>query len=84
MKMPAGYQALKGSERSRPNGARLLGPADPAERITARIILRRRTDVPAAADLEARLSTHPMRREVLSADEHAQRFGASSPTSTKR
>jgi len=76
MALPGGHQPLKGSERTQPHGAKRLGPADPAERITARIILRRRTDVPAASDLEARLGTHPIRREVLSADEHAKRFGA--------
>lgn len=76
MSIPAGHQALKGSERVAARGARLLGSADPNEQITARIILRRRTDAPAQSDIESYLTTHPLRREPVSVAEHAQRFGA--------
>jgi kumamolisin len=76
MSVPAGHRALTASEQIQPRGARLLGPADAQERITARVIVRRRTDVTAAADIEARLHMHPAQREPLSAAAHARRFGA--------
>jgi kumamolisin len=75
MSKPAGHQSLRGSERIQPGGSRRLGPADPAEQVTIRVIVRRRGDRP-AADLETHLSTAPMQREALSADDYAERFGA--------
>lgn len=35
--------------------------------------------MPASVDLRAHLYTHPVRRETLSTEQHAQRFGASQP-----
>jgi kumamolisin len=76
MSVPAGHRALTASEQIQPRSATLLGATDPQERITARVIVRRRTDVTAAADIQARLHMHPAQREPLSAAEHARRFGA--------
>ena len=42
--IPSNYAQIKGSERHPSSKARLLGPADPQERFTVTIILRRRTD----------------------------------------
>jgi kumamolisin len=74
--VPAGYRPLSGSERTQPSGARRAGPADPAEQVTVRVIVRRRTGAPADSAVEAYLTTAPMQRQALSVEEHAQRFGA--------
>ena len=76
MPIPKGHTALKGSEHGLPLGAKALGSADPKEAIAVRVIVRRRTDVAAAADLAVRLSLHPALRGRLSEEEHARRFGA--------
>ena len=76
MNTPSAHQPLSGSERTQPSGARRVGSVDPAEQVTIRVILRRRTGVPADSAIEAYLAAAPTQRETLSAEEHAQRFGA--------
>jgi kumamolisin len=73
--MPAGHQPLSGTDRTQPSGARRVGPADPHQQVTIRVVLRRRTDMPGAS-IEAYLNTDPRHREAMPADEHAARFGA--------
>jgi Pro-kumamolisin, activation domain len=76
VRIPKGHRALNGSEHGLPLGGKALGPADPKEPISVRVIVRRRTDVDAEADLQAQLNLHPALRERISEAEHARRFGA--------
>jgi len=66
---------LRGSERAPVPGARILGPAEPTERLEVSILVRRR----AAADLTTRVATIAAGGAAappLSREEFAQRFGA--------
>ena len=71
-----GIQPLRGSARSRPAGATRVGRLDAATQVAVRVILRRRASPAAGPSLEEYLYTHPLRREALSADDYAARYGA--------
>jgi kumamolisin len=70
--LPVGYQGLEGSARSPMSGAVRVGAADPDERATASICLRRRADSPALGDF-SQPSRQPAR---LTHDEFAAVYGA--------
>ncbi len=67
-------QCLQGSERTAVPGARILGPAEPTERLEATLLVRRRC----AAELAALVKEIAAGRggEILSREEFAARFGA--------
>jgi kumamolisin len=70
--------SLKGSERAAMRGARVLAPADPAERLEVTILVRRR----ARQDFAARVTACASGRAAgpyLSRDEFAKRHGADAP-----
>jgi hypothetical protein len=48
--LPVGYQRLERSVRAPMPGAIRVGPADPGERASAGVCLRRRPDAPALGD----------------------------------
>jgi len=75
--VPSNYEPLKGSERRPSPGAKFLGPADPNERFSVTVVLRRRPDGPPVPDFEYFASTPPRQRGRLSSDEFASKFGAS-------
>jgi kumamolisin len=75
--IPPGHGPLRGSEQGQPEGARSVGPQPPDEQMIVHVVLRRRTDRDAEGELGARLRTHPLLREPLTADEFGSRFGAS-------
>jgi len=69
---PGGYQRLEGSVRSPMPGAIRVGPADPGERASASVCVRRRPDAPAVRDF-----SQPSRQPVhLTHDEFAAAYGA--------
>jgi kumamolisin len=72
--VPKGYQQLEGSERRPAAGAKLLGPADPRERFSVTIVVRRRPDGPALPSPESLASTA---RPRMSREEFAAEYGAS-------
>jgi kumamolisin len=76
MNVPAGHQALEGSERQPAASARRLGPADPDETVTVTIRVRRRSDAPALPGLDDWAATPPARRTFLSREDFARRYGA--------
>jgi kumamolisin len=71
--LPVGYQRLEGSVRSPVAGAIRVGPADPDERMSASVCVRRRPDAPALGDFSL-----PSRQRVhhLTHDEFAGAYGA--------
>jgi kumamolisin len=70
------YKAVVGSDRVQPGGVVRLGPVDPGERMTVRVVLRRRAPVPAASAIEVYLHIPAHQRQALSAADLADRFGA--------
>ena len=74
---PTTTRWLEGSERRPAPGARLLGPADPDERLTVTIVVRRRPDGEALPDFDHFLHTPPSERARLSPDEFSAKYGAS-------
>ncbi|MGH9635155.1 MAG: S53 family peptidase, partial [Candidatus Angelobacter sp.] len=75
-RVPKSYQRIVGSERRPSPKAKLLGPADPNEKFTVTIVLRRRPDGPAIPDHDFFLTTPPQQRQRMSADEFASKYGA--------
>jgi len=69
---------LKGSERAAMRGARVLGPADPSERLEVTILVRRRARQDFAARVAACVSARAP-GPFLSRDEFAKRHGADAP-----
>jgi kumamolisin len=76
MNIPTHYRRLEGSERRPAIGARLLGPANPAETLSVILCVRRRADAPPLPDLGYWTATPPARRTFLSRQEFASRYGA--------
>jgi kumamolisin len=76
-KIPAEFRRIEGSERRAARGAEKLGPADPNEKFSVTIVLRRRPDGPPLPDLlsPGAMSFGASRR--LSRDEFAAKYGAS-------
>ena len=73
---PAGYVRLAGSERHPGPGATLLSPADPDERFSVTIVLRRRLDGEPMPGIDF-YRRPPSQRPRLPEDEFAARYGAS-------
>lgn len=71
------YQPLKGTERRPSKTAVYLGPADAGEVFSVTIVLRRRPDGPPIPTLEEFHTTPPSRRQRLSTEEFATKYGAS-------
>src|SRR6266404_8610259 len=69
---------LKGSERAAMRGARVLAPADPAERLEVTLLVRRRARQDFAARVAACASGLGL-SPYLSRDEFAKRHGADAP-----
>lgn len=74
--IPPGHVELPGSERQPSPDATLLGPADPDERFTVTIVLRRRPDGEPVPDFEYFLRTPPVQRGRLSSEDFAAKYGA--------
>ncbi len=74
--VPAGYRKLEGSERPPAQGAELLGPADPAEKLSVTVRVRRRLGAPTPSDHEQWMATPPLKRKFISHDEFASKYGA--------
>jgi kumamolisin len=68
---------LQGSERAEPPGSRLIGPADPNERLEVSVIVRRRAPQ-ALQSRVAQLTSGDRSAGHLSREEFAQRHGADS------
>jgi len=75
--VPDGYQRLDGSERRAAPGARLAGPADPAEVLSVTIHLRRKPGAPELPDEQYWADTPPAERHYLSRSDFALTYGAS-------
>jgi Pro-kumamolisin, activation domain len=76
-RVPADYSPVEGSERRPGPSAKLLGPADPGERIAVTIVVRRRPDGEPVPDFEDFVETPPHDRPRLSLEEFAAKYGAS-------
>lgn len=74
---PMNYVALTGSERKPAKGATRVGAADPTERLSVRIYVRRRPDGPPMPDHEHWMKTPPGQRAFVSGEQFAQLYGAS-------
>jgi len=74
---PRNYVRLEGSERRPSPSARLVGPADPKERFSVTIALRRRPDGEPMPGPEYFRKTPPRSRPRLSEAEFAKKYGAS-------
>ena len=73
---PKGYKRLAGSERHPSKGAEYLGPADPNEKFTATIILRRRPDGTPVPDFDYFAKTPFAERQRMPEASFAAEFGA--------
>ena len=71
------YVQLKGSDQHPAPHAKPLGPADPNERFSVTIVLRRRPDGPPMPDLDYYARTPPSHRRRLPKAEFASKYGAS-------
>src|SRR5271168_5221575 len=71
------YVQLGGSERHPSSNARLLEPADPQERLSVTIVLRRRPDGQPIPDFDHFKKVAPRDRPRLSEKEFVRRHGAS-------
>ena len=68
---------LKSSARAEMPGARKIGPADPNQRITVTVVLRRGSAPSAFPSVDKLGATAPMERYHLSREEFAAQHGAS-------
>src|SRR5258708_5332521 len=75
--IPENYIRLEGSERPPSPSARVIGPADPQERISVTIVLRRKVGAEPIPDFEHFRTTPPANRRRLSQQEFADKYGAS-------
>jgi hypothetical protein len=76
MAIPPGYRPLPGSERPKIGRSTLVGPVEPAERVSVTLLLRQRPGSPALPDLEHWHNTPHAKRRFLSLDEYADIHGA--------
>jgi kumamolisin len=74
--IPAGYSRLENSARVPAAGARLVGPADPAETLSVTLRVRRRPDAPPLPGPEELAAPPPGQRRFLSREDFAARYGA--------
>jgi hypothetical protein len=75
--IPENYRRLEGSERRPKPGARLVGPANPKEKLNVIICVRRHLGAPPIPDQEYWSRTPPGKRIFLSHEEFATKYGAS-------
>ncbi|HUB81304.1 MAG TPA: S53 family peptidase [Bryobacteraceae bacterium] len=75
--IPDDYIALEGSDRAPAKGAARVAPADPNEKVTVRIYVRRRPDGPPLPDHAYWAKTPPGQRTYVPKDQFAQLYGAS-------
>jgi kumamolisin len=75
--IPEGYICLEGSERRPSRRARFLRPADPSERFSVTIVVRRSPEAEPIPDFDYFLKTPPSARPVLSEEEFTSKYGAS-------
>jgi len=75
-KVPRGYQPVAGTERTPLRGARRVGPADPGEKLTVSIRVRRRSDAPPLPEMRA-WAANPAAQSRISREQFAARYGAS-------
>jgi kumamolisin len=75
--IPKNYVPVEGSERRASPGARLLRPADPKERFSVTIVVRRRPDGESVPNFDYFLKTPPSARPRLSEEEFVSKYGAS-------
>ncbi|MFK4440567.1 hypothetical protein ABH944_000567 [Caballeronia udeis] len=76
MDVPANYNVLQGSARRARRGVTIAGPADPDEKLSVSVVVRRRADAPPLWDQDHWAKTPPGRRKFLSRPEFARTFGA--------
>ena len=74
--IPDDYQPLAGSTRPPVRGARLLGPVDPADRVTVTVLVRRRPGTAPLPDHHHWEVAPPGQRETLGVGEFTRRYGA--------
>src|ERR1700741_2924617 len=74
--IPANYRAIEGSRRAPAPGARLVGPADPAETLSVSIRVRRRPGAPVLPEATAVGADPVGQRKFLSREEFAEIYGA--------
>jgi hypothetical protein len=74
--LPAGYVALRGSERHPAPGAKRIGAIDNKETFQVTVMLRRRPDGPRLPSFDYFARTTPAARPRLEDDEFAARYGA--------
>src|ERR1039458_7074296 len=77
MQIPANYHRVEGSERHPAREALLVGPADPNEKLSVTIRVRRRPDGPAVPDMSHWANEPPGRRRFLTREQAAAQYGAS-------
>jgi len=73
---PDGYKPLQGSERPRPAGHKLLGPAHPEKLIGITVMVRPRPGSPPLPSLEQWRNTPLAKRRALTREEYANTYGA--------
>ena len=77
MQVPSNFKALGSSDRKAREGARRVGPADPKEMLTVSVRIRRRPGAPALPD-PAKIAARPRgKKNYLSRQDFAARYGAS-------
>jgi kumamolisin len=74
--IPKGYKRLAGSERHPVKGAELLGPAEPSEKLTVTITLRRRPDGKPVPEFDYFAATPFHDRQRMPETEFASQYGA--------
>jgi len=74
--IPNHYQRLAGSERHPAPKARLVSPADPNEKFSVTIVLRRRPDGHPVPNFDSYAKIPPSQRRRLPAAEFAAKYGA--------
>jgi kumamolisin len=77
--VPVGYRKIDGSERRPAPGARRVGAADPNEKLSFTIRLRRRPDAAPMPDQNYWAANPPGRRRYLTRDELLARASAAQP-----
>lgn len=74
--IPVGYRRIEGSERRPARGARRVSPADPNEKLSFTIRVRRRPDAAPLPDQEFWAANPPGKRQFLTREELVAQSGA--------
>ncbi len=77
VRVPKGYQELKGSERPRSTAAKIARSAGPQEPVSVTLVLRHKPGSPDLPDHEHWRNTPVGQRRFLSPEEYANSYGAS-------